>query len=565
MCPDAAAAVPRHGDRAERVTGEGPPVSILPDDQGERPFGPWIVPSVRTLSEPALVLFNGFESVQVNVDRNGMNIVGDAANEPSIAVDPTDPDSIVIGWRQFDSVRSNFRQSGYGYSSDGGRHWTFPGSLWPGRFGSDPVLVADADGVFYYSAIGDDVPGVRLFKSANGGVNWEGPLQIAAEFIDKQWLAVDVTDGPGRGHLYMTWSNGTNFTRSTDGGLSWPVRMRAPIGTTVWGTIDVDVNGKLYLVDRNFTVAASTDAQLPGQTPTFPQAVTVAMGGFLRLGGAPNPGGLLGQPWIVTDRSVGPTRGNVYLLCSLDPTGADPYDVHFSRSTDGGRTWAQAVRVNDEPPGTAWQWFGVLSVAPSGRLDAAWYDTRHGPAEVSEVFYAYSTDAGLTWSPNLQVSPPFNSHVGWPQQSKLGDYIGMFSDALGAGLAYAATFNGEQDVYFLRIDIDCNRNGYHDGDDIASGRSRDDNHNGVPDECEGVNCDDIRKFKVACNERGKLKAVVKSSLPQGTELTLDNNGDRQVITLNDAGRGKFKWQNQSGRRTVAIVECPQYSEVVDCP
>mgnify|MGYP006268159715 CR=1 FL=1 len=30
---------------------------------------------------------NGFQSVQVNVDPNGNNIVGDAANEPSIAVD----------------------------------------------------------------------------------------------------------------------------------------------------------------------------------------------------------------------------------------------------------------------------------------------------------------------------------------------------------------------------------------------------------------------------------------------------------------------------------------------
>ncbi len=29
-------------------------------------------------------------TVQVNVDGNGQNIVGDAANEPSIAVDPTD-------------------------------------------------------------------------------------------------------------------------------------------------------------------------------------------------------------------------------------------------------------------------------------------------------------------------------------------------------------------------------------------------------------------------------------------------------------------------------------------
>ncbi len=35
-----------------------------------------------------------FISYQVNVDANGNNIVGDAANEPSIAVDPTDSNKI---------------------------------------------------------------------------------------------------------------------------------------------------------------------------------------------------------------------------------------------------------------------------------------------------------------------------------------------------------------------------------------------------------------------------------------------------------------------------------------
>ena len=35
--------------------------------------------------------------------REGNNIVGDAANEPSISVDPTDGNKIAIGWRQFNT------------------------------------------------------------------------------------------------------------------------------------------------------------------------------------------------------------------------------------------------------------------------------------------------------------------------------------------------------------------------------------------------------------------------------------------------------------------------------
>src|SRR5713101_8838761 len=41
--------------------------------------------------------FGLFTSFQVNVDANGNNILGDAANEPSISVDPTDGDKMAAG------------------------------------------------------------------------------------------------------------------------------------------------------------------------------------------------------------------------------------------------------------------------------------------------------------------------------------------------------------------------------------------------------------------------------------------------------------------------------------
>ena len=99
------------------------------------------------------------------------------------------------------------------------------------------------------------------------------------------------------------------------------------------------------------------------------------------------------------------------------------------------------------------------------------------------MFYAWSFDAGANWSTNVPVSPEFNSYVGWPNQNKLGDYYHLVSDNAGGSLAWAATFNHEQDVYFLRLG-DCNENGVHDGVDIADGTSLDVNGNGIPDECE---------------------------------------------------------------------------------
>ena len=62
---------------------------------------------------PGMVSQEGlFISRQVNVNASGMNITGDAANEPSISVDPTNGSKMTIAWRQFNSVTSNFRQAG---------------------------------------------------------------------------------------------------------------------------------------------------------------------------------------------------------------------------------------------------------------------------------------------------------------------------------------------------------------------------------------------------------------------------------------------------------------------
>src|SRR3954447_785055 len=93
----------------------------------------------RNEASAAMISQHGaFTSYQVNVNGNGQNITLDAANEPSIAIDPTNRNKMSIGWRQFDSVSSNFRQAGYGYTNNGGTSWTFPGVLQKGVFRSDP-------------------------------------------------------------------------------------------------------------------------------------------------------------------------------------------------------------------------------------------------------------------------------------------------------------------------------------------------------------------------------------------------------------------------------------------
>src|SRR5258707_3192335 len=88
-------------------------------------------------------------SYQVNVNGSGQNIAGDAANEPSLCIDPTNSNRIAIGWRQFNTTNSSFRQAGFASSTNGGISWTFGGVLQTNVFRSDPVLASDAEGRFY--------------------------------------------------------------------------------------------------------------------------------------------------------------------------------------------------------------------------------------------------------------------------------------------------------------------------------------------------------------------------------------------------------------------------------
>jgi len=405
---------------------------------------------------PGRVVTRGFfSSVQVNVDGAGDNIVGDAANEPSIAVDPNDTSRLLVGWRQFDTVASNFRQAGWGYSHDSGANWTFPGSIEAGLFRSDPVVGVDNQGVFYYYSLG--VPGGNfvndMFRSLDGGVTWSSPFFACGG--DKAWLAIDHSGGIGDGHAYAFWTSSFscpgasgNFNRSTDGGMNWDPEVPVPIQ---WGTLDVASDGNLYLIGTGgggFSVLRSSNAQDSGQGVVFDANTSVNLGGSLRFSAGPNPGGLLGQAWIATN----PSNGDIYALASVDPSGGDPLDVRFSRSTDGGATWSPSVRVNDDASTTAWQWFGTMSVAPNGRIDVVWNDTRNDPGGLdSELFYSSSTDGGVTWLPNVPMSPAWDPLIGHPDQNKIGDYYDMVSFNDAAHLAWAATFNGEQDVYYLRI------------------------------------------------------------------------------------------------------------------
>jgi hypothetical protein len=407
---------------------------------------------------------SGFFSTQVNVDEFGDNIYDDAANEPSITFDPTNPLRMVIGWRQFDNISSNFRQAGYAYTTDGGETWTFPGSINPGIFRSDPVLDADSDGNIYYNSLSVDNQSnywCDVFKTDANGIEWDQGTY--AQGGDKQWMVIDRTGGMGAGNIYSFWTSYWSicypqaFTRSIDAGVSYEDCVEVP-GNPYWGTMAVGPDGELYVVGSgqfgSLTVTKSTMAQNPAFPVSWSFSTQAYVDGELSGWTNVNPAGLMGQANICVDNSDGPGQGYVYVLASVDRLSTnDPADVMFARSTNGGSTWDPPIKINDDSGINNYQWFGTMSVAPNGRIDVVWLDTRDGGpgSYMSSLYYSFSLDQGETWSENERLSEAFDPHVGWPNQEKLGDYFDMVSDEESAHLAWAGTFNGEQDVYYGRI------------------------------------------------------------------------------------------------------------------
>jgi hypothetical protein len=450
------------------ASGQAPtwdPHTKTPLEKYDNPPAPYIF---RLETSPRMISpYGSFISYQANVDQNGNNIIGDAANECSISVDPTNTSRMAIGWRQFNSVTSNFRQGGWGYTTDGGMHWTFPGVLENNVFRSDPVTNSNETGTFFYLSLLETFC-ENMYRSTNGGQSWtELQSDGLAGGGDKEWFTIDKTNGPGHGFQYQS-SDGINcsgggvqFQRSTDGGVTWQAPIVIPNEPTD-GTLDVDTNGNLFIGGEGFSpfyCVRSSNAQIGGQTPTFDQVTQVNMGGELSGGGI-NPAGLDGQLFLAIDKSGGPTNNNIYMLASVVPSGRSTTDVMFVRSTDDGLTFSAPLKINDDPVNPSkWHWFGTFSVAPTGRLDAVWYDTRNAANNTdSQLFYSFSTDAGVTWSANVAVSVAFNPFEGYPNQSKIGDYITMVSDTTGSNVAYAATFNfnpstgqHEEDVYYVRV------------------------------------------------------------------------------------------------------------------
>jgi hypothetical protein len=373
-------------------------------------------------------------------------------SETSIAINPENPKEIVAGSNEI------FRLPMRAYfSSNAGKTWAGvdlplppPTQAHGIDFGSDPGVAWDTLGNVYYSYIvvffSKGFAGVvgtemAVARSSDGGQTWTATffdLQTGASmFNDKPMITVDTNPGSSFvNRVYVAWDAaggplGIQVSSSSDHGVSFSAPVSAGIPKGIGADPFVGPDGALHVAWQDFhdnleLVSTSTDG---GATFSAPVTIAPTMASFDVGVPAQAFRRALIYPACGADGSQGPNRGTLY--CSwTDETTANGMDAFVARSTDGGMTWSAPVRVNDDPTGSANDQFNQwLAVDPTdGSISVSFYDTRNDPTHVStDVFVARSTDGGVTFGANIQVtSAPTNEAAsGADFGNQYGDYEGI--------------------------------------------------------------------------------------------------------------------------------------------
>lgn len=399
--------------------------------------------------------------------QRGMNF-GGVEVEPSVAVDPTNPQHLVGAWQQDRWSTGGANGIGAAASFDGGATWT---SSTP-RFGrcaggtaatgtdydraTDPWVTIAPDGTVFLAALVFDSGSPRnamvASRSSDGGLTWSDPTVLRADadpdvFNDKDAITADPGDA---GRVYAVWdrlTGQTQPTRPVGTGPTWFARTTAGVweparpifdpgidAQTIGNVIGVLPDGTLIdAFDMITMVSSPTPVNMlavirsadRGMTWSAPTVIAPMRGVgvqdpnnhvFVRSG--------TDLPQIAVDRA----SGAVYLVWQDAPAAGVPDAVLLVRSVDGGASWSAPVVVNGAPDVAAFT--PMVAVAADGTVGVTYFDLRDARTTDPDSFrvtawLATSRDRGGTWS-DESLSQPFDLRPALLQDAYfLGDYQGL--------------------------------------------------------------------------------------------------------------------------------------------
>jgi hypothetical protein len=335
-------------------------------------------------------------NVKVNTDTGNRPQYG-----PAIALDSTG--TIYVAWQDSRNWNSDIY---FAKSTDGGANWSDPNI----RVNTDqdtalqfsPTIAVDSEGTLYtaWEDTRDGDRNIYFAKSEDGGNSWSDPnirVNIDEGDFNEEGVSIAVDSS---GIIYAVWDDNRNgdydiyFAKSTDEGMTWSdpnIKVNTDSEGTTQGrpTIAVDATGTIYVAwtdqrngDQDIYFAYSTDEGSSWSDPNMKINTDTGSADQYSVDITVDSFGSIHASWV-------------------DKRDGDA-DIYYTKSINRGADWTDPnVKINTDL-GTKDQFQPTIAVSSTGTIYAAWQDDRN---DEYDIFFAYSTDGGMTWSdPNLRVN-----------------------------------------------------------------------------------------------------------------------------------------------------------------
>ena len=368
---------------------------------------------------------------------------GFANNSPNLAADPTDGRFVAMANR----IDAPDFSCGLQVSGDRGRTWRSVNVFAELPPGADKCYAGEAafdgDGTLYYLFVGLEGPGNEpmgafLTSSTDAGRTFARPREVLGPLNYAVRMAID-PDAGDRGRIHLAWlhagsdpplggfappPNPIQAAYSDDGGrtFSEPVQVSDPARERVVApALALGPDGSVQVAYYDLEDDARDYQGLAG--PPFEGTWSIV------LAISTDGGRTFGRGSLVDD-AIGPDE-RVLLIFTMPPPAlavdhdrtclawtdarTGDADAVLRCSSDGGRSWSDLRRLNDDPAGNGRrQYQPRIGLAPNGRLDAVFYDRRADPDDqLNQVSYTFSTDGARSFAPNRTLtSDPSSTLVG---------------------------------------------------------------------------------------------------------------------------------------------------------
>ena len=345
--------------------------------------------------------------------------------------------------------------------------WAPPNPIVDAGISAD-ISVSASDDIFVSWIKGSPALGAEVYvsKSADAGRSFApGILAVPPPVRAGAALAAG-----GNDKVYVVWNAGAvTMTQSLDSGLSFGNEVRIDDGSSysngvlayrrpdvclgtgdsiyaVWVGVANSEESVFFSKSTNGGISFSEDVRLTtdGYEPKYASVAVAPDGRIYVLWMAPAAGGgssncpcniflrrstdggtTFEEPVILNDVGISvdmslfiPAQLAVYgndrvYVAWGDHRNGDRGDIYFARSIDGGASFGQSQRVNDDI-GSEHQSIPSMAVGPLGQILVSWYDQRNTSTSPGDIYTALSMDGGISFGDNSRLNPDQGTVRGGP-------------------------------------------------------------------------------------------------------------------------------------------------------